>query len=483
MKLSHSTSLVGIALDTECMSVAHLRRNGDAPTLGRVFTTRLALDVLTAEPDLFGREVREHLVAAGIRERHCVVCLPVTWALSLCTSTPELSEADTRDFLALQAEREFLMSPAGLALGVSRFSSGIGPDSGATVAGIASVQLGRLRAAMRAAGLRVSAFTLGVSAAVSRLLAQRAACAVLLAGDQGVDVVVIGGGGVLAVRRLGSALATPEGAPDVDVDGVLKQLRITLAQLPPAMAEAASTVRIWGRPDIVRLLSHGLEHLPAMPVTIDLAPPDAGVRVSQDAPEFVHSPEELSAVAAAAAALRDDGLAIEFRPAAGSDPGRLWRARASHLALRAGIGAAVAVVFGVACLLFQHLRLRGLEHEWEAMRAPVAQVDATKSVVRRKAQWLRSEPDALSVMRLIARAFPEEGEVWATRLTIRGLREVSVTGKARSREAWLHMQQALRDMAGVVDLRMTQTRESLAGGEPMTFSLNFRWQPGARDVR
>ena len=64
----------------------------------------LALNPLTAEPELVGREIRNHLEQAGVRERRCVVGVPVNCALTLLTELPDLPEADVADFLALGPE-------------------------------------------------------------------------------------------------------------------------------------------------------------------------------------------------------------------------------------------------------------------------------------------------------------------------------------------------------------------------------------------
>ena len=51
----------------------------------------LSLDLLHPEPELIGREIRNHLEAAGIRERRCVVAVPASWVMSQHTALPELS--------------------------------------------------------------------------------------------------------------------------------------------------------------------------------------------------------------------------------------------------------------------------------------------------------------------------------------------------------------------------------------------------------
>ena len=75
---------------------------------------------MTAAPELVGREIRNHLDAAGVRERHCVVGVPLKWALMAHTELPPLPEADAASLLQLEAERGFPCDVATLRLADSR---------------------------------------------------------------------------------------------------------------------------------------------------------------------------------------------------------------------------------------------------------------------------------------------------------------------------------------------------------------------------
>ena len=67
----------------------------------------LSLDLLHPEPELIGREIRNHLDAARIRERACVVAVPANWIMSQHTKLPALSPEDVDSFLQLEAEKGF----------------------------------------------------------------------------------------------------------------------------------------------------------------------------------------------------------------------------------------------------------------------------------------------------------------------------------------------------------------------------------------
>jgi hypothetical protein len=80
-------------------------------------------------------------------------------------------------------------------------------------------------------------------------------------------------------------------------------------------------------------------------------------------------------------------------------------------------------------------------------------------------------------------ALPERGAVWATRIEIEEQRQVTVSGKATSREDWLRTLEALRQTPGVRELRVSQARASGDGKSPMTFALRFTWHGPASGGR
>src|SRR5271165_5664922 len=88
------SSILGISLDGNRLEGVVLRRSGSALQTKESVTAQLALAPLSGDPLLVGREIRNHLDQAGIRERRCVVCLPISWILTMQTQVPELPEAD-----------------------------------------------------------------------------------------------------------------------------------------------------------------------------------------------------------------------------------------------------------------------------------------------------------------------------------------------------------------------------------------------------
>jgi hypothetical protein len=99
-----------------------------------------------------GREIRNHLDAAEIRERRCAVSLPLGWALTLQTKLPELPEEDLASFLQIEAERGFPFGLEALLISCARFRLADGTGYATQVAVLRDHVL-RLEKVLRAARL------------------------------------------------------------------------------------------------------------------------------------------------------------------------------------------------------------------------------------------------------------------------------------------------------------------------------------------
>src|SRR5437773_11594736 len=157
------SSILGLAFDGGRLEGLCLRRTNGALQVLKNFSASLALNPLTGDPELVGREIRNHLDQAGIRERRCAVCIPLAWALTVQTKVPDLPEADIASFLEIEAERGFPYGPETLSVCRSRYRSGSG-EQHATLVAVPRNHLFQLEKALKAARLKPASFTLGIAA-------------------------------------------------------------------------------------------------------------------------------------------------------------------------------------------------------------------------------------------------------------------------------------------------------------------------------
>ena len=199
------TSVLGLALDGSRLDGVVLRRTNGSLQLQQSFSVALTLDPLTAAPELVGREIRNQLDAAGVRERHCVVGLPLKWVLTAHTELPPLPEADAASLLQMEAERGFSTDVATLQLANSRCPLA-GGKKHVLLAGIPSAHIATLEQVLAAAKLKPVSFALGIAALQPPAAKNSNGVLALAIGESTVSLQITCGGGVAALRALEGAI-------------------------------------------------------------------------------------------------------------------------------------------------------------------------------------------------------------------------------------------------------------------------------------
>src|ERR1041385_872947 len=143
LKRKAPSSLLGLTLDGGRLEGVVLRRSNGSLQVHQRFAAALSLDLLTNEPDLVAREILNQLEAAGVRERRCVVGVPLKWVMAAHTQIPEMPAADVASYLQIEAERGFPTDIATLQVATSRLVSASGAQHAAFV-GIPRSHLERL---------------------------------------------------------------------------------------------------------------------------------------------------------------------------------------------------------------------------------------------------------------------------------------------------------------------------------------------------
>ena len=106
-KSKRPSTVLGLAFDGNRLEAVVLRRTNGHLQVRESVSVPLALSLLSGDPALVGRELRNHLDQAGIRERRCAVCLPLNWVLTVHTKIPDLPEADIESFFADRSRARF----------------------------------------------------------------------------------------------------------------------------------------------------------------------------------------------------------------------------------------------------------------------------------------------------------------------------------------------------------------------------------------
>ena len=465
------TTVLGLALDGSKLDGVVLKRTNGSLAVLQKFSVPLALDPLTAAPELVGREIRNHLDAAGVRERDCVVGVPVKWILTAQTELPPLPEADAKSLLQMEAERGFHSDVTTLQISDSRSPLADGKQN-VLLAGIPNTHLAALENILAAAKLKPVSFTPGISALQFPGDEKSAGVLALAVGESNVSLQVTASGGVVALRSLEGAVEDEAGRRVLHANVVARETRITLGQLPGALRDAVKSIRIFGPRDLAQPLADELElRFEPMGIKVEL--------VSAYAPnEFgVTLPLEVSLSAAFSLAARflvEQKPAFEFLPPKPNIIEQFVSKYSSGRLRTTGAVAAgvVAIILGI--FLFQQIQLWRLRSQWSHIAAKVGELQAIQDNIRQYRSWYDGTFPNLAILRQLSVSFPEDGSVTAKNITVHDGNTVTCSGTARDYASLLAMQARLRAADGVANVQLQQVR----GKAPMQFVFAFKFNNG-----
>ena len=468
------TSLLGLSLDGGRLEGVVLRRTNGGLQRLQSFSVALSLDPLTDAPELVGREIRNHLDTAGIRERRCVVGLPLKWLLTISTEVPPLAEADVAGFLQLEAERGFPSDVTTLRVTGSRCPLAGGRQH-ATQVGVPTSHLALLEQVLQAAKLKPVSFAIGLTALQPPAAETSQDALALLIGETQVGLQITCGGGVVALRALEGALETEGSRHTLQADVVSRETRITLGQLPPELRAAVKCIRIFGPGDLAQQLADEMElrfELMGLQVEVvrSYTPNEFGVQLPADAavsPMF----------SLAARWLTDQAPAFEFLPPKPSAWQQIVTKYSSGRLQTIGAVAAGMVLIVIGVFGFQQWELMRLRSQWSAMSDKVKELDILQQQILRYHPWFDGSFSGLSILRQLSLSFPEDGVVSARTVEIHNGNVVTCSGVSRDNTALLAMWKQLATASGVNDLKVDQIR----GKSPGQFSFTFVWGNGVGD--
>jgi len=454
-------SVLGLSFSDGQLRAFHVTRAKGGLEVVKAASATLTLDLLHPEAELVGREIKNHLDEAGIRERHCVVGLPPRWVMSQHTKVPELGADDTASFLQIEAEKGFPVDPAQLQIARSFQRSTAGAF--VTQLAVRREQLEQLGAVLKAAGLKPVSYSLGLAMLPQAIAPAGSGGRISVAVDPaGVTFLVAAGGGIAAFRTCEASIESDAGEKIVNGAAVARELRITFEQVPAELRSEVRELFLTGETTMVRQLAESLG---------DWAKGAGLTIVRGDLPE-----KNLAAEIAEKLAghwLEGSPLELEFLP---PHPGQwallMARYNSKRLAT-AGFAVAGLAVLVVGAFAWQEFRRWSLRSEWGGMQVQVTALDAVQARIREFRPWYDTSLRSLSIMKRVTECFPDNGSVTAKTFEVHGnaIAIVTISGTMRDRESLLRVQEALHKAKEVQGLKVEQIR----GKTPMQFNLTFRW--------
>lgn len=465
------TTLLGLTLDGSKLDGVVLRRTNGALQRLQSFSAQLTLDPLTGAPELVGREIRNHLDAAGVRERDCIVGVPLKWVLTAQTELPPLPEADAASLLQMEAERGFHSDVAALQMDNSR-SPLAGDKKYVLLAAIPNTHIGALEQVLAAAKLKPVSFGLGIAALQPPTEENSDGVLALAIGESHVGLQITTGG-VVALRGLEGAIENEAGRRTLLAEVVTREARVTLGQLPGELNAKVKRIRIFGSKELAQQLADEMElRFEPMGLKVETvpayAPDEFGVTLPPDA-------SLSSAFSLAARYLTGQPPAFEFLPPKPTVIEQFVTNYSSGRLRTAGAVAAGVAAILLGLFLFQQFQLWRLGSQWKQMKTRVTELQQIQDQIRQYQPWYGGTFRNLAILRELSLAFPQDGVVTAKVIAIRDDGTVNCSGNAENNAALLAVEAGLSKLPGVSEVHQDQSRGSKP---PLQFVFSFKFNNG-----
>ncbi len=460
-------SVVGLTLADGHLEAVHVARAKGAVSVVKTASASMLLDLMHPEPELVGREIGNHLDAAGIRERHCVVGLPPSWVMTQLAAVPELSPEDEASFLQIEAEKGFPCDPAQLQ--IARSSMRIGDSRYVTQLGVRKEQLEHLAVVLKAAGLKPVSLSLALPAVPDVVTKPGSGRITAVLQPRNAVVLVSAGGGIASYRTCESSIESDGGENVLNGASMMRELRVTLEQLPSDLRQDVRDVRICGDQPLVDSLSGRVSDWARGSGMAVIDPPARQAEFRSFATQSL------------AAHWLEHGPELEFLA---QRPGRFASLMSRYSSKRlatagfAAAGVALLVLIAFGWLEFRRLSLRST---WNGMKTEVTGLEGVQGSIREYRPWYDSSYRSLTIMRRITETFPDNGSVTAKTIEIRMTGtapqtcSVTVTGTARDNVSLLKTHNLLRQSRDVSALKFEQIRATT----PAQFTFTFHWNPAS----
>lgn len=470
------SSILALALEGDKLEGAWVRRVNGKLEVRKVFSLALALDPLTADSELVGREIRNHLDAAGIREKHCIAAFPMGWALTIPTRIAEIPEEDVPSFLQIEAERGFPYALETLIVEPSFYRSPNG-DRYATQIGVPREHLVRFETVLRFAKLKPLSFGIGLHPLIwpEKNLAEPVVT--IDVSGPAVGLVISCGEGLATLRTLQGVVAEETPEKGFKSDAIAREIRISLGQLPGEIRDAIRALRVVGKGDAAKALSTQIvARAESMGLKVEWVKGSTAQQLGLPAAAGDSFGVATTLAARYLASVRSG---YEFLPPRTS----AWREFANRhstkkLGWAGAVAASVAVVVG-GMFAVQQYQLSGLRARWAVLAPKVEEVEALQQQIRRFRPWFDESFRSLSILKTLTEAFPEDGSVTAKMVEIRETSSVTCSGTARDNQVLYKTMDQLRSAKEIEDLKLDQSK----GKSPVQYSFNFRWVEGGRRER
>ncbi|HWB53507.1 MAG TPA: hypothetical protein VG722_04915 [Tepidisphaeraceae bacterium] len=459
-------SILGIAVSERELLIAEVSGAAN-PAINRTETFSISMPL--ADPKSTGQTLRQFLKDKGFTASKAIIGLPAKWITARSWQVPPATPSAANSILRLVAERQF---PPELKDFVFDYAGDTNPTQPTTVLllGTSSQRINQLVNVADAAGLNVLAVT-SSSLALSAAMKQPERQKILVAlNSESAELVVNSDTGPRSLRHLPLAseqLTSSNGsaAPAVATLGS-ELMRASLGSGEGVYGQLLLWDSLGLRADALATLRD--RYSLNIATTRDLSALELN-----DATESAFGP----AAALALLAVRRAPLPVDFIDSRLAPPKQNRMGRKAYW----GAGVAAAILIGIAASLWslhsQQNELDNLNARLNQMQPALVTARATDAKVTMADGWYGNRPSMLDCLDHITQAFPQEGSIWATNISVRDNGMGTVTGRARDQSAVLSVYDRMKNDPKFSRTTVDYIRQGLGGNARQSaFSISFTFK-------
>lgn len=460
--------VLGVAVSERAIHVAELSSTREGARLVRCASFELPKGATWENTNAIGPAFKTFLQESKFEAKTAVVGLSGRWVLVKQMAVPPATAQAAAGILRLAAEREYHADAREWALDYLGEPSS-SEKSTVLLAATPRQRMARVLETLAAAELRVSCVTMTTLALANTKPASDApGGAVLSLASDGVELAVRAGGRVVAVERV----PTTSG-PTMDTE-----IRRVLASTGHNPDAGKSMITAWDQTGLSRADVNRLGERVGMAVRINPDSHELGI-LNGTPGSNGFTPATAGAVALAMLGVSEarsiDFLSTRMTPA----PPSRWTTPRKLAAIAAAL-VALLLLFVVADWYSASSEVSDLQAQKNALRESHAIAETNVSKFDLVRGWYDNRPHTLDCLRAVTLAFPTNGQVWASSITVREDMSVVLACKAQSEgdvTDLLNRFEGLRKAGTVRDVKLVMKqmdRNSRVVTFAVTFSFNVK---------
>jgi hypothetical protein len=472
-----SRTILSIDLGEKSLSGAEILSGNSIPIIKQSFQWNYPEGISIGEE--LGKLFRQFLRSHRITATRIAIGIPASWVLSRQKTLPPAEHASLVGLLSIEAERDFSFSRHEIVLDYCELPSKPQEPKELLLCAIPSKKLDQIQKMASAAGLKILSVAPSITA-LSSFEKESSDTIVLRAGQEGIEIMKTEEGIPREIHRLAPIPTERDEDPDSPslkdwIKKVVEETTRYLLLSPSTKKREDTAVLFWNDISLSTPLLDSL--LSALPLTIkkrnifDLLPSTH----AKDSFEPLSS----SAVLLAFSSIYPRTPALNFlRP-------RLllkkeWKVTpVTQRLLLAATALILLITAGIIDQQSQKKSVALLRAQTEQFSPSLKETKEILANIRALRLWKPAEPLFLECIRGLTLAFPAEGSIWTTTLSLREDMKGVLSGKANDDMEVLNLIESLKKNPDFSQITLVHMRESGRETGEINWMISFQFIRGS----